>query len=227
MSPLDKIEQVDGLHEFGITNLIPRSDFNSMLEAPANMIALIQIKKNGNLIGRGSGALVGSNIILTAKHIFKGSDSCVLALGYDTKKNRSQSEEIVSIKHHPDPKVDLSVILIHDIKGSWFEFASVANPIHEVSIAGYGYTYKNGGMHCSSGSTILEDISGIDLRYTINTKPGDSGAPIYLEEQEGFKIVGVHLSSGKDFMVGNKGIFIDQNISFEIRKMVTSLRAGQ
>jgi V8-like Glu-specific endopeptidase len=238
MLPRDDIEKINGglttskklnIGPVGVLtaiNIINRSSFKSMADMPASMIALIQVKRNGAAVTWGSGALVDKDIILTSTHLVNNKDNkYVVALGYDTKMHTPSTEKIISIQHHPDPEVDLSIILIGNKKKAWFEIGTGVAPNHEVIIAGYGYTYMDGGLHCSFGSTHIEAPTGTELRYTINTKSGDSGAPIYDEENGLFKIVGVHLLGEGDFMTGNKGVFLNSYISSDIRKMISSIRA--
>jgi V8-like Glu-specific endopeptidase len=63
------------------------------------------------------------------------------------------------------------------------------------------------------------------VEYEIRTYPGNSGGPVWIEEPDGPRLVGIHVSDARNGEIG-RARMVDSTVEAEIEAMIASLESG-
>ena len=82
------------------------------------------------------------------------------------------------------------------LRTQYFELVGDPNPFPELTVC--GYTQNENIFYQISQKTRInlftKSLDGL-IYYNIDTIPGQSGCPVYIENKENVKLVGIHISS--------------------------------
>ncbi len=199
----------------------------SSLLFPTNTICFLEIvRRDGSLIGTGSGTLIAPQVVLTAKHVLMdvnpprgrvgravgplfprirvtpGTD---LSAATEHFRRPATPPSIVadSARFRVDPNLDYGVIILPTPFRAPSRFMmlqprSALRTATLLTIAGYPCDKRTGTMWGHSGHIPLTRVTTTHLFYTIDTCPGHSGSPIWLLGNNEIRLLlGIH-TSGPD-----------------------------
>jgi V8-like Glu-specific endopeptidase len=205
-------------------NSQPRSPFGFQEGILPSLTVLIRLCSGADVLGFGSGFLIGKNFVVTAKH--------VLSIPYqylDLRIGRGDGsisgDQLSVINGVRSENYDLAVLKLGEPQNAWFEFDNA--PLldgERLSMAGYGEPGSDGHFWCGENSGTVSSIEGDEFGHDINTYVGDSGAPIYRLANGKAVVSGMHLSGEKNDAGGfNRALILNGAVSAELERFMMIL----
>jgi V8-like Glu-specific endopeptidase len=161
---------------------------------PYEAIALLNYYRHGSdsPYGRATGFYLKADLVVTAAHNFTITKPAAVGIypAFDAELNPVDPVGAVAWAWHPARDIG---VLISPPQPSHFGLHQPQDV--EVALVGYAYPYPNntGRMSVGVGPCSLD---GLDLKYPIPARDGDSGAPVFIES--GFNVVAVHSELRQD-----------------------------
>lgn len=159
---------------------------------PWHAIARIVFAANGRMRGVGTGFVIASDMILTARHCFRDSAPTAIdvVLGCDFEHRLGTSLEVLGHAwHHP---YDMAVIRARIPPGIRPISLATIEP-QRVTVA--GYPALSGRLEVGEGA--MRRIGPVHL-YDVTMVEGDSGSPVLAKTTDGYALVSMHLGSKVD-----------------------------
>lgn len=228
--PVAPARRVPGeLHIF--KKLLPGVAERVTVPDPANLpwrgIALLNLFSNGNLIQVGTGFLCAPDVLLTARHNLANGhtyDALGIWFGMDARNNPAPSPVPVrAYALHRD--LDLAILVLAAAQTGVFRLGSPPGPgPATLTIAGYALPYADGGVRLSYASGTVNTVSAGTMSYAINTREGDSGAPVFLSAGGVAQAVAVHSGSAPDPIPANTGVRLTPAALNDLAQMIAWAR---
>jgi V8-like Glu-specific endopeptidase len=203
--------------------------------APYASIGLIHAFRGAERMARtiGTGWLVTDNRIVTAGHVvyspfeFGGRASRVhVWLGFDRFKDDNPAIITSNIRVHPnyiqtgDRRFDVATIDFDARLAARTDFTGAGSSGdsqirgREIEIAGYPLDKGGTDMYTATGSVVANELQR--FFYDADTRPGQSGAPVWIVEDGIPRVIGVHVdgTAFSDHLArqANLGVFLDEEI---------------
>lgn len=196
-------------------------------QTPWRGIGLLNFFKNRNLVGVGSGFLCQPDVLVTAKHNLTAAvyDAAGVWLGFDGLTN-PHTQPLKPMAFATHRQLDLAIFVLPGAHQGAFELGGPLPPTHAgVTIAGYSMPYENGAARFSFGIGPLVTPSGPNqLAYKINTREGDSGAPVFVVPGGVPQALGVHTEADALGLASNSGLHLTPAVVTDISRMIAWAR---
>ena len=203
-----------------------RLDVPAPTQTPWSGVGLLNFFKQGNLVLVGSGFLCQPDVLVTAKHNLtaKQYDAAGVWMGFDAKHNpHIQPVTIKAYAVHKD--LDLAIFILASPQFGAFELGGQLPAAHAgVALAGYALPYPNGAVRFSYGIGPVKAADTSRLAYAINTREGDSGAPVFTVVNGIPHAVGVHTEAATILQLGNSGVHLSPPVVQDLFKMIAWAR---
>lgn len=197
----------------------PRTRIQEPLDLPWRNVGLLNFFNSGRVVTVGTGFLSEPDVLLTARHNLTARpyDAVGLWFGYDAKLNpNTPAVGIRAFAFHRD--LDLALFILETPQQSAFILASPALPA-TLTLAGYAMPYPDGTVRFTSGNGPLNSVRDSLITYGINTREGDSGAPV-IRSLDGTSVaVGLHIESADSVLLGNQGLAFSQDVMDDIAQL--------
>jgi len=214
------IEDIPSLH-FLNSFFDERVKINSPLHYPFTSICYLEATKplsDRIIYWRGSGFLIGPNVLLTAKHCVestfgKGEDPSFNALFGKTGDRELFDTKALEIHKHP--KRDIAMVLLDQDVGlevGSFKLSKEFKEKQIISVIGYpgvktlmSYFRNRGETEMYGMTGPLLTVSKGKLTYSLDTSPGQSGGPVsdaLTEKLSEYSAYGVHTNGGTSYNRG-------------------------
>jgi V8-like Glu-specific endopeptidase/GTP-binding protein EngB required for normal cell division len=200
-----------------------RAKVKSTTKLPYSAIGLLVMTfDNGTYIG--TGAVVGKNIILTAAHNLYSheisSEPRIIRFLPGENGGDSFFEPTIARFHIPEEyktskKEDYAIIVLNEPLGDstgYLEMTPVPpQQLHgkEVSVGGYPSDKIIDKISQWVGKGDIKSVDSDFITYWIDTGQGQSGSPVFFQEDNQYKVVGVHVL-GDELERANKATLLTQ-----------------
>jgi V8-like Glu-specific endopeptidase len=208
--------------------------------APYASIGLIHAFRGNERMARtvGTGWLLTPHRIVTAGHVvyspfeFGGRASRVhVWLGFDRYRDDNPAIIASNIRVHPDyiqtgdRRFDVATIDFDGRLAAETDFSGAGSPGgsqmrgREIEIAGYPLDKGGTDMYRATGAVVANELQRVF--YDADTRPGQSGAPVWIVEDGHPRVIAVHVDgtalSGHLDRQANLGVCLDEEILNWIR----------
>jgi hypothetical protein len=208
-----------------LPGLPPRLDVPAPSQSPWSGVVLLNFRQRGVKVTVGTGFFCQPDVILTAGHnLDRAYDALYAYPAFDARTNpHVGSYAIVGWARHP--VLDLAVFLTSEASGDVFALGGGLPPPHAgVTLSGYSFPYAGGDARYSYGVGAVVAAGSDTLSYMINTRGGDSGAPVFTVLQGGPVAFGVHTEAAALPGLGNGGVLMSPAVVAQVHRMVAHAR---
>jgi V8-like Glu-specific endopeptidase len=216
--------------DFEIKSVLPgisdRDDVPAPGQLPWRGVGLLNFFMQGNLVLVGSGFLCQPDVLITAKHNLTAKlyDAAGVWMGFDAERN-SEVAPVGIRAFAVHVELDLAIFILDGPQAGAFDLGGEVNPANsEVTLAGFAFPYGNGSARYSYASGPAEVVDNSRLSYAINTRDGDSGAPVFQVVDGVAHVVGVHTNAAILPLHGNSGILISPLVVQDVLWMIAWAR---
>ena len=209
-----------------LPNVPNRVDVPAPSQIPWGGVGLLNFFQHGNLVLVGSGFLCQPDVLVTAGHNLtaKQYDSAGVWMAFDALHNpHVQPVTIRAFATHKD--LDLAVFILGSKQFGAFELGGqLPAAFAGVTLAGYALPYPNGAVRYSYAIGPIKGADQTRLSYAINTREGDSGAPVFVVINGVPQAVGVHTEAAANPQLGNSGVHLSPPVVQDLFKMIAWAR---
>lgn len=211
-----------------LTGAQPRLDISSPQGSPWSCGALLNFVRQNQLVSVGTAFLIEPDVLLTAKHCISDSepyDAVGVWIAYDARYNNAVPPiGISAFALHAT--LDIAVFILQSSFGCSIAMGDAPTQQGaQLNLSGYAMPYDDGSVRYSSGSGSLVSSTGISLAYYINTRPGDSGAPVFYASAGTTTAVAVHTESTNGLELGNSGVALSSAVRGDIATLIDFARS--
>ncbi|SEJ83430.1 Trypsin-like peptidase domain-containing protein [Sphingomonas sp. OV641] len=199
-----------------------RNDVTVPKSPPFAGIVLLNFFFKKKVVRVGTGFFCDQRVVLTARHNLEPAtyDSAGVWVAFDASRNPS-AQRLTILSHAKHPVLDLCVLITkEDAPGVFRLAANGAPPSHGAAVAGYGFPYSNGHSRLSVADGPVLYGQDHAIGYKINTRPGDSGAPIFHATGGTTAALGIHTEAPAGGSVLNAGLRFDDAILAEVANLI-------
>ena len=188
-----------------------RETVSTRQQFPYSAIGDLYITYTDGCTAKGTGYMVSKNCMLTAAHCLictehgKAAASVRARFGYNTSQNYVATETATPSTHtmyycpnytitNTNAAYDYGYIIFNNNLGDttgWFGMAARTNSVLQnksVTVCGY----ENSALKKATGT--IGSVLTTNLYYSIDTKPGQSGSPVYwYDSSYGYLSSGIHI----------------------------------
>ncbi|BBD88892.1 trypsin-like serine peptidase [Staphylococcus caprae] len=200
--------------------------------APVSFVKIYN--DNGDLVASGSGIVVGENEILTNKHIVDAAHNNPDNLGV-APSSKSESEmpngefKGQEIKKYPG-NGDLSILKVQPNEDNK-KIGDVVTPAkissnsntqtdQDITVTGYPGDKPLATMWESKGKIL--SINGNQMTYDLSTYGGNSGSPVFNENNE---VIGIHYGGVEH--KHNSAVFINEDVQNFLKQNIPSIQINE
>lgn len=222
-------EQVNQLHPYSLlVGASERQDITSPTSPPWGCGALLNFVRQGQTVSIGTAFLIEPDVLLTAHHSITDSqpyDAVGVWIAVDARYNPNPpSVQIVAHAFHAT--LDLAVLILASSQNGPIGMGDApTQPDAQLSLAGYAMPYDDSSIRYSSGSGPLQSATATTLTYYIDTRPGDSGAPVIYEDAGDAIAIAVHCEATDDTGQGNTGVALSSGVRADIATLISYARS--
>lgn len=210
-----------------LPNVPKRMDVPAPSQVPWGGVGLLNLFMNNNLVLVGTGFLCQPDVLVTAKHNLtaKTYDAAGVWMGFDAKLNPHVSA--IGIKAYAVHKdLDIAIFILGTQQVGAFELGGVLPPPYAgVTLAGYAIPYSNGAVRYSYAIGPVTSADSTRIAYAINTREGDSGAPVFVVNNGIPTVIGIHTEAQSNLNIGNSGVYLSPLVVQDIFKLIAWARA--
>ncbi|EZP50004.1 trypsin-like serine peptidase [Sphingomonas sp. RIT328] len=196
-----------------------REGVNAPSSAPWKGVVLMKFTFRGNLIRVGTGFFIDRHVLLTVRHNLDPAnfDQAGFWPGLDAQSNPAARPLTIKANARHD-RLDLAVLITEEA-ADWHFTANAAPPAPpaKATLAGYAMPYPDGTPQLTQASGEVAYGGGDLLAYRINTRPGDSGAPVF--DAGGGVALGIHSDPPLGSATMNAGIRFTAGVVAEIHRL--------
>ncbi|MCZ8282159.1 MAG: serine protease [Aquidulcibacter sp.] len=227
--PLHSFQESAG-HRFKtiLPGLPNRLDVLAPLTSPWQGVALLNFFQQNNLVGVGSGFLCQRDVLVTAGHNLTGAiyDAMGIWMAIDAQSN-SNVTPLVPLAYAIHRTLDIAILILPSQRQGAFTLGGALPPAGAtVTLAGYALPYADGTVRLSYAAGPLVQAGAENLlSYRINTREGDSGAPVFVTTGNSTRAIGVHTKSGANLQTGNIGVPLNAPAIQDLSTMIDWARA--
>ena len=217
----------DGAHfEIILPNVPNRVDVPAPSQAPWSGVGLLNFFQAGNLTLVGTGFLCQPDVLVTARHNLTAKQYDAAGVWMATDALHNPHVQPITIKAYATHKdLDLAIFILASPQFGAFELGGQLPPAFAgVTLAGYALPYPNGAVRFSYAIGPVKAADPTHLSYAINTREGDSGAPVFVVVNGIPQAVGVHTEAAANPQLGNSGVHLSPPVVQDVFKMIAWAR---
>lgn len=204
-----------------------RADVLAPAQSPWNAIGLLNLSHHGQSVVVGTGFLCEPDVLITAKHNLVSTpfDAAGVWMAYDAQRNGTvPAVSIIAWAVHRTLDLGILILGAPQAAGGFALGGTSLAPHTTVTLAGYAMPYANGSARYSYAQGVVTAVDVTQLSYLINTREGDSGAPVFVVANGIPMAVGVHTEAAIAPTLGNTGVLITPAVASDFSILIAWAR---